>query len=204
MAEHYYSEKPSSKSNPTTLETTLRGNRMIFTTDDGVFSKSEIDFGTKLLIESFIFPEEEGTILDVGCGYGPIGLSLAKDNERRNVMLVDINERALSLAEKNRYANKIENATILKSNLFQQVPTDQYAAILSNPPIRAGKKVVYQLFRDAFDFLKENGELWIVIQKKQGAPSAKKELESLFGFVEIVDKAKGYMIFRSKKVDPSV
>lgn len=197
--DHYYSEKPTSKSAPTTYEEDLRGNLIKFTSDFGVFSKAKIDFGTKLLIESFNFPSEKGPVLDVGCGYGPIGLALAKSEPSRDVVLVDINERALALAEKNRQMNQITNATVQKSNLFQSVPKTDYAAIVTNPPIRAGKKVVYTLFREAYEWLKLNGELWIVIQKKQGAPSAKNELMSLFQEVEVVNKRKGYFIFRAVK-----
>lgn len=197
--EHYYSEKPTSKSSPTTYEVDLRGNLIKFASDFGVFSKGQIDFGTKLLIDSFDFPSEAGPILDVGCGYGPIGLALAKSEPSRDVVLVDINERALALAEKNRQVNQISNAIVQKSNLFQNVPKADYAAILSNPPVRAGKKVVYALFREAYEWLKPNGELWIVIQKKQGAPSAKNELMSLFEEVEVVTRRKGYFIFRAVK-----
>lgn len=197
--EHYYSEKPTAKSDPHTVTITCQGHELTFMTDVGVFSKHAIDFGSKLLIESFQFPELEGPLLDVGCGYGPIGLALAKQAPDRNVLMVDVNERAVELAEKNRQANGVHNAIVIKSNLFENVPRESYAVILSNPPIRAGKKVVYELFRKAYEYLQPEGEFWIVIQKKQGAPSAKNELLSLFGNVDVVNKQKGYFIFRATK-----
>lgn len=199
--EHYYSEKPTSKSDPHSFQIELLGHQLTFTTDVGVFSKRFLDFGTKLLIESFQMPGVEGPLLDVGCGYGPIGVSLAKQAPDRRVVMVDINERAVSLAEKNCQINDIHNAIVIKSDLFNDVPDENYAAILSNPPIRAGKKVVYQLFQNAYEFLAENGEFWCVIQKKQGASSAEKELQAIFGFgnVDVINKKKGYFIFRSKK-----
>lgn len=180
-------------------EVQLRGAPFVFKTDSGVFSKHALDFGTQLLIDEFDFPKEPGPILDVGCGYGPIGLALAKSDPKRVVILVDINERALQLAKENQFLNEINNVQILKSNLFESVPKKDYSAIVSNPPIRAGKKVVYTLFRQAYEFLNERGQLWIVIQKKQGAPSAIKELDSLFQQVEVITRKKGYFILLAKK-----
>ena len=199
--EHYFTENPSIERSPQQFHENINGQKMTFTTDVGVFSRHSLDFGTKLLIESFQFPNIQGKILDVGCGYGPIGLTLAKQAPDREVILVDINERAVELAEMNRQANRIHNAVVKKSHLLEEVSTNRFAAILSNPPIRAGKKVVYALFRQAYEQLMSEGELWIVIQKKQGAPSAKNELISLFGHVEVVNKSKGYFIFRAIKTE---
>lgn len=197
--EHYYSEKPSAKRAPKRIDLTVNGHHLTFTTDVGVFSKRMIDFGTRLLIESFRFPAQKGPIADVGCGYGPIGLALAKQAPERKIVMVDINERAVELAEKNRLVNGVHNAVVLKSDLLENVKTERYAAVVSNPPIRAGKKVVYELFHQAHERLLPEGEFWLVIQKKQGAPSAQKKLMSLFGNVDVVNKAKGYNIFRMRK-----
>lgn len=199
MSNHYYSDKPSTESKPATWSFMLRGNQFQFTSDRGVFSKNEVDFGSRLLIDSFRFPEQEGNILDVGCGYGPIGLSLAKVDSLRTFVMVDINERAIELAKKNAESNHITNCSIFKSNLFEHVEEQNFAAILSNPPIRAGKKVVHQIFEDAHKHLRPEGELWIVIQKKQGAPSAIDKLKSIYRSVEVVIKEKGYYIICSKK-----
>ncbi|MEQ2528948.1 class I SAM-dependent methyltransferase [Robertmurraya yapensis] len=198
MSEHYYSRDQKVESNPTYWDFTLRNHKLKFKTDNGVFSKREVDFGSRLLVESFELPEVEGDLLDVGCGYGPIGLSIAKDTGR-NIHMVDVNERALSLAKENATLNNIVNVSIYESNCLDQVKHKEFAAILTNPPIRAGKKVVHQIFEQSFSYLKDQGELWVVIQKKQGAPSAIEKMTELFGDVETVEKKKGYFILRAKK-----
>jgi 16S rRNA (guanine1207-N2)-methyltransferase len=199
LSEHYYSKTPSSSSNPQTWNFTLRGNELTFTTDSGVFSKREVDFGSRLLIETFEEPNVDGNFLDVGCGYGPIGLAIARSFPKRKVEMIDINERAIELANKNKQANQINNAVIYQSNLFEQVGDTKFAAILTNPPIRAGKRIVYSIFEQSFTHLLPKGELWIVIQKKQGAPSALEKLQSLFPDVEVVTKKKGYYIIKAKR-----
>lgn len=160
-----------------------------------------MDFGSRVLIDAFELPEVAGEILDVGCGYGPIGLSLAKAFPSREVHMVDVNERAMELAKENAKANNVENVSVFMSDRYEKVTSTNYAAILSNPPIRAGKTVVHEILEKAKDRLVVGGELWIVIQKKQGAPSALERLESLYEEVEVVTKKKGYYIIKSKKVD---
>ncbi|QOY37520.1 class I SAM-dependent methyltransferase [Anaerobacillus isosaccharinicus] len=199
MSNHYYSEKPTVESSRRKWESHLRGLKMLFTSDAGVFSKKEVDFGSQLLLETFRFPRIDGDILDVGCGYGPIGLTLAKENPNCNLTLVDVNERALELTELNAKLNQVKNVTIKKSNLLSAIEGKKFASILSNPPIRAGKKVVHQLFEEAYSHLIDDGELWIVIQKKQGAPSAIEKLESLFSDVVVEKKSKGYFIISAKR-----
>lgn len=198
MSEHYYSRQPQVESKEERLEVNLRGQRLSFYTDRGVFSKGGIDFGTQLLVESLELPHD-AKVLDVGCGYGPLGLSLAKESLQRKVTLVDINERALHLAEKNAKINQLENVSIFQSDLLSQVIERDFDYIISNPPIRAGKRIVHQLFEQSGYHLNSEGELWIVIQKKQGAPSTFKKLEEYFQKVEEITKKKGYRIFRAKK-----
>ncbi|MFX3624279.1 MAG: class I SAM-dependent methyltransferase [Ectobacillus sp.] len=198
MAEHYFSNNPTSKSDRKRWNFTLRGTSFSFLSDYGVFSKSEVDFGSRLLIEAFQAPQAEGNFLDVGCGYGPIGLALAKEFADRRVDMVDVNERALELAKENAVLNKVANVSIFQSNVYENV-SGPYAAILSNPPIRAGKQVVHEILERANEYLAPEGELWIVIQKKQGAPSALAKLEEVYPFVEVVEKKKGYYIIKSKK-----
>lgn len=198
MSDHYYSREQKVESNPSYWDFTLRKHLLKFKTDHGVFSKREVDFGSRLLIEAFEPPEIEGDVLDVGCGYGPIGLSIAKDTGR-NVHMVDVNERALLLAKDNAALNEIQNVSIYESDCLESVTVDDYAAILTNPPIRAGKKVVHQILEQSFTNLRNGGELWVVIQKKQGAPSAIEKITEVFGNVETVEKKKGYYILRAKK-----
>lgn len=200
MSEHYYSQKPQVESKPRKWQFSLLGHSFTFETDAGVFSKSEVDFGSRVLIESFVMPEIDGIILDIGCGYGPIGLSMAKQYPNRTVYMVDVNERAIQLAKKNAEINGIQNVRILKSDGVSNVEEGlQVAAVLTNPPIRAGKDIVFKIYDDAYDVLKSGGELWVVIQKKQGAPSTVKRLEEIFKSVEIVEKEKGYWIIKAKK-----
>ncbi|GGH85421.1 16S rRNA (guanine1207-N2)-methyltransferase [Pullulanibacillus pueri] len=199
MADHYYTRHPSSESQPQTFRTELKGETFAFKTDSGVFSKADIDFGSRLLIDSLVQPSIDGPILDMGCGYGPIGISLARFWEGRSVSMVDVNERAVGLTKENAEKNKVR-VDVFQSNLYENV-SGKYALIVTNPPIRAGKKVIFQLFEASKSYLLEGGELWIVIQKKQGAPSTLAKLETLFGQVEVVTKKKGYFIIKATFVD---
>ncbi|GAA0380872.1 class I SAM-dependent methyltransferase [Bacillus horti] len=198
MSDHYYSKQPQTSSQEALLHVRLRDQDLRFYTDRGVFSKKGVDFGSQLLIE-YAEVGEAARILDVGCGYGPIGLSLAKESPARQVTMVDINERALHLCQKNAELNQLSNVRILESNLLEKLQGQTFDIILSNPPIRAGKDVVHGLFEQADEALNDGGELWVVIQKKQGSPSAFAKLEELYEKVEEVTKKKGYRIFRAKK-----
>ena len=199
MSEHYYSRKPSTESNPVKWQSELKGNSFCFKTDSGVFSKKEVDFGSRLLIDTFKLKEDNSIILDVGCGYGPIGLSLAKAYPDALVHMVDVNERAILLAKENAAENKLDNVKIYESDRLLGVEEKDFNAILTNPPIRAGKKIVHDIFEQSFLHLAEGGELWVVIQKKQGAPSAMEKMKELFGDVEVAAKSKGYFILKSVK-----
>jgi 16S rRNA (guanine1207-N2)-methyltransferase len=198
MTDHYFSGNPTSKSERKRWTFELRGRSFAFLSDHGVFSKNEVDFGSRLLVETFEAPDVEGAFLDVGCGYGPIGLSLAAEYQTRRVDMIDVNERALELSRENAVLNQIDNIRVFQSSIYQNVQ-GKYAAILSNPPIRAGKQVVHEILEKAYDYLVEGGELWIVIQKKQGAPSALAKLEAIYPSVEVIEKRKGYYIIKSKK-----
>ena len=191
----YYAENPDAAHDIHELRVDLLGEKMTFLTDAGVFSKKMIDFGSQLLLKCLEVNQGE-TVLDVGCGYGPLGLSLAKAYGVQATM-VDINNRALDLARQNAERNKVE-ATIFQSNIYEQVE-GTFDHVISNPPIRAGKQVVHEIIEKSKDFLVTDGDLTIVIQKKQGAPSAKSKMEDVFGNCEIVKKDKGYYILRSVK-----
>ena len=193
MSKMYYAENPDATHDIHELRVELLGQKMTFLTDAGVFSKKMVDFGSQLLLKCLEVNQGE-TVLDVGCGYGPLGLSLAKAYGVQATM-VDINNRALDLARKNAERNKVE-ATIFQSNIYEQVE-GKFDHVISNPPIRAGKQVVHEIIEKSKDFLGIGGDLTIVIQKKQGAPSAKSKMEDVFGNCEIVKKDKGYYILRS-------
>ena len=192
----YYAENPDAAHDIHELRVDLLGEKMTFLTDAGVFSKKMVDFGSQLLLKCLEVNEGE-TVLDVGCGYGPLGLSLAKAYGVQATM-VDINNRALNLARQNAERNKVEVA-IFQSNIYEQVE-GKFDHVISNPPIRAGKQVVHEIIEKSKDFLEDDGDLTIVIQKKQGAPSAKSKMEDVFGNCEIIKKDKGYYILRSVKL----
>ncbi|KEO76319.1 class I SAM-dependent methyltransferase [Paenibacillus polymyxa] len=198
MADHYYSKRPETAHERRSLETVLRGRSYRFVSDSGVFSKQGIDYGSRVLIEAMQLPAQ-ASVLDVGCGYGPIGLAAAALVPEGHVTMVDINERAVQLAIENAERNGVKNVTIKQSDLFAEVKNERFDVILTNPPIRAGKETVHTIFELAYEHLNEGGALWVVIQKKQGAPSASAKIESLFGHVEEVTKDKGYRILKAKK-----
>ena len=192
----YYDEHPDAQHDIHELHVVLLGERMKFLTDAGVFSKKMIDFGSQVLLSCLSFQQGEA-VLDVGCGYGPLGLSLVKA-QGVHATMVDVNTRALDLAQKNAALNQVE-AKIFQSNVYDEVE-GCFDHIISNPPIRAGKKVVHEVLSGSFDHLNPGGDLTIVIQKKQGAPNAKAKMEEIFGNCEILKKDKGYYILRSEKV----
>ncbi|MDR6555323.1 class I SAM-dependent methyltransferase [Paenibacillus qinlingensis] len=198
MSEHYYTQRPTVKSDVHTTKEILRGKTYTFLTDAGVFSKKGVDYGSKHLIETMVL-SDDASVLDVGCGYGPMGLSAAVMCPKGHVTMVDINERALELSAENARRNGITNVTILQSDLLERVKDQKFDAVLTNPPIRAGKETVHRIFEQAHDCLKDGGSLWVVIQKKQGSPSAVKKLESMYNEVVEVSKDKGYRILKATK-----
>ncbi|OEF96407.1 16S rRNA methyltransferase [Vulcanibacillus modesticaldus] len=203
MVNHYYSEKPNVGHDEKIIKSIFHNREFIFKTDAGVFSKNRVDFGSSLLIETFPVPNE-AKILDLGCGYGPIGIIISSQLSKGEVHLVDINERAIELAKHNlitnqhHIGNNIE-VYVKQSDGFTKIEERDFNYILLNPPIRAGKKLIHELFEQSYHHLSDKGELWIVIQKKQGAPSAIKKLEATFSQVDIVEKKKGYFIIKSTK-----
>ncbi|AEI46026.1 class I SAM-dependent methyltransferase [Paenibacillus mucilaginosus] len=198
MSEHYYTEKPTTGHDLGQVEEELRGRTYAFATDAGVFSKKGVDYGSKLMIETMEFPAD-ARVLDVGCGYGPIGLAAAAMAGQGQVTMVDINERAIELAKRNAQRNSIRNVRILQSDLLAEVAGESFDVVLTNPPIRAGKETVHRIFEQAHSVLTDGGALWVVIQKKQGAPSAVAKLESIFASVEEVERDRGYWILKATK-----
>ena len=195
MAKMYFAENPDAEHDIHELNVQLLGQNMTFLTDAGVFSKKMIDYGSQALLKCLDFHKQE-SVLDVGCGYGTLGLTLVKAKEVK-ATLVDINQRALDLARQNADRNQVL-ATIFQSNIYQNVE-GRFHHIISNPPIRAGKQVVHEVIAGSHAHLLDGGDLTIVIQKKQGAPSAKAKMEEVFGNCEILKKDKGYYILRSRK-----
>lgn len=200
MSDHYYSNKPQSASRRQDFDAMLRGFNLRLTSDAGVFSRDGVDYGSRVLIEHMEIPQD-ASVLDVGCGYGPIGLTAARLAPQGHVTLIDINERAVELARFNAKANGIHNVSIAQSDLFEAVDGETFDVILTNPPIRAGKVVVHNLLTDSWKHLNPGGATWVVIQKKQGAPSAKMKLEELYGEENVLEvgKDKGFRLYRCNR-----
>ncbi|MGE4572132.1 MAG: class I SAM-dependent methyltransferase [Candidatus Izemoplasmatales bacterium] len=190
---HYFTNDDSLKSNTKIHDVLLANKYYSFKTDHGVFSKKGLDFGSRLLIETVMkYPYHK--LLDLGCGYGPMGIILKSIQPQAVVDMVDINERAIELAKMNAKLNKTDVYPFV-SDGFDQVK-DQYDIIVTNPPIRAGKAVIYRFFEEAKKHLMPKGYLFIVIQKKQGAPSTLAFCQSIYSSVEVIQKKSGYQIIR--------
>ena len=192
--DHYYSASPSVDSDPKQVEFHVMGLSFKCTTDSGVFSRDGLDMGTRILLESL--PEHPGDrILDLGCGWGPVGVVLGKQYPQSNILMTDVNERAVALAARNCADNGVYNAQTRISDGFAQIE-ERFSAIVLNPPIRAGKTVIYAMFDEARNHLDEDGVLYIVIRKQQGAESAQRYLQTLYGNVERIARDKGYWVLR--------
>ncbi len=183
------------KSEEKEINIIVKNTKLTLLTDNGVFSKHGLDFGTRTLLESLNLSELKGDILDFGCGYGPIGIYLKKTTNA-NIDMLDINKRALNLARKNAKKNEV-NVNIFESDLYQNV-TKKYDYIITNPPVRVGKQILYQILFEAAKYLKENGKLIFVINKNQGAKSVARDLSEKYE-VEIITKNKGFYIISAKK-----
>lgn len=192
---HYYTNDEV-KSDPELFTYTYFNRNYTFHSDAGVFSKHFIDYGSRVLLNT-VDVKDAASLLDVGCGYGPIGLLLKGAHSTLTVDMVDVNRRALALAELNASENHLD-VNIYESDAYQNVH-GMYDLIVSNPPIRAGKKVVNEILSGSYDHLHDQGRLVVVIQKKQGAPSAKKLMTQVFGNCEILKRDKGYYILQSVK-----
>ena len=183
------------KSEEKSINVIINDIKLKFIVDNGVFSKTGLDFGTRTLLENINLNEVKGDVLDFGCGYGPIGIYLKKITNA-NIDMIDINERALKLANKNATLNNVK-VNIFKSNIYENI-NKKYNIIVTNPPIRVGKKVLYEILFKAKQYLKDNGQLWLVINKNSGAKSLTKDLEKDYDVI-IVTKNKGFYIICAKK-----
>ena len=199
-SEQYFSQKPSTEEKIYKFTWNAFDKVYEFNTSNSVFSKSAVDFGTMLMLESFYQNERDfsGSVLDLGCGYGPVGVMLNSLYSNITIEMVDVNERAVMLSKKNIEENPFltNKVKIFESDGFSNI-TSNYHRILTNPPIRAGKATVFSFYEGALKHLEHNGKLYVVIQKKQGAESTKAKLQELFGNCQVVNKKSGYFIFCS-------
>ena len=189
---HYFTNEKL-PSNIRRTECFILNNRFTFLTDNGVFSKDGLDFGSRLLLESIPLDEVGGKILDMGCGYGVFGIVLARVTEA-HIDMVDVNLRALHLTERNIKENHVKNISVFESNCYANI-FSKYSSIITNPPIRAGKKIVYDMVMNARDYLEDDGKLFLVIRKEQGAKSLIVDLKKIYT-VEVLAKKKGFFIIK--------
>lgn len=189
---HYFANDEI-KSNEKIYVTKINDIELKFYTDNGVFSKNKLDFGTRTLLENLEIDRFKGKILDFGCGIGPIGIYLSLKTKEK-IDMIDINKRSISLAIKNSKLNNA-NTNIFESNIYEKI-NKKYDFIVSNPPIRVGNEVLYKILFEAKEHLNENGELWIVINKDQGAKTITKKLEQFYD-VTIVEKNKGFYVIKA-------
>lgn len=194
---HYFTDNRNLPSNRKEHSFYFQGNTFSFVSDTGVFSKSGVDYGTRVLLETIGSETLGNEVLDLGCGYGVIGIVVKAMHPTVQVTGIDINPRAVELTEENAKRNHVEMKTYVGDGFTDINQT--FDTILTNPPIRAGKSVIYSLFRDSYVHLNEGGKLVVVIRKQQGANSAKQELETIYGNCEIRTKEKGYWILIAKK-----
>lgn len=189
MNDHYYTAEPGSASRREAFDLTFEGKAFRFLYDNGVFSKGELDEGTRILLSAL--PPLHGRVLDLGCGWGPVGVILGGKDPSLSIVMSDINARAAELSRENLRLNGITNAQVLQSDGFEAVEGD-FDFIITNPPIRAGKQVIYSLFDTALSRLRPGGRLYIVIRRQQGAESAVKHLEG--HSPRVIEKDKGFWV----------
>jgi 16S rRNA (guanine1207-N2)-methyltransferase len=196
---HYFVNDDKVVSKPRIVVYSFNGVDFSLDSDNGVFSKNELDKGSELLIETLLPIDLGKSLLDLGCGIGVIGLTLAYFHPGLNVYLSDVNTRALSLCDANANTLRLsQKVTVLQSDIYTKVE-GKFDSIVSNPPIRAGKKVTYEIYKGALEHLNDNGSLYIVIRKQQGALSVKSYLEELYGNVTVLARDKGYYVLKSTK-----
>jgi len=196
--EHYYTEQPKSIARLGLIRTYLCGHPFEFLTSSSVFSKKHVDLGTRLLIESMILPKK-GRVLDLGCGYGPVGIAAAVFNPNLHIEMVDVNERAVRLAEENAKLNRVDNVRIRRGFLYEPVENMKFDAVLSNPPVSAGMQIVYSIITNAPQHLRKDGLFQLVAQSRIGKNRLLKELEKALGDVEVLARKSGYRVLLSKK-----
>lgn len=192
MPDYYFSPSPQSEHLPAEVRFDYRGRSLRFTTDRGVFSRTELDRGSWELLEA-LPPTLEGRVLDMGCGYGALGVAIAAVYPACRVTMADVNERAVALAAQNAQDN-LTDAQALMSDGYAALAGRQFDWIVSNPPIRAGKRVIYRMFADAATALAPGGRMFLVIRKQQGADSATRYLRQRYEQVEVVARKGGYHV----------
>ena len=198
MSEHYFTEKPTSELNLRKISVFVKGINLQLNTAAGIFSPDYIDNGTRLLIESAVI-KDNWNVLDLGCGYGVVGVAIKKLFPSITITMSDINERALKLAKMNSKLNK-SGAIIKKSNSFNSIK-ETFDTILLNPPQTAGKNICFDMIEKSFEHLNKNGLLQVVARHNKGGSTLEKRMQEIFGNVKETSKKSGYRIYISEKLD---
>jgi len=194
--EHYFTKNPASRMRTDKIVVGLRSRDYTFITSSGVFASGKLDRGTELLIQSLEL-DKKRDLLDLGCGYGAIGIACA--NRVRTVTMSDVNQRAVRLAKWNIKLNEIKNARALQSDGFSRLGKKKFDIITLNPPTHAGKKVVLDLVKESFDHLKKDGQFYFVCKTKLGAKSYGEKIEEIYGFCKLIKRGSGYRVFRAER-----
>ncbi|MEK6851415.1 MAG: class I SAM-dependent methyltransferase [Candidatus Thermoplasmatota archaeon] len=199
MAEHYFSRRPKAPHRDGTIRATLQGQSLVLQTDAGVFARRGVDRGSEILAESLALAPD-AHVLDVGCGYGVLGILAAMLAPNGRVVMTDVNARAVDLAARNVRANAVPHAEARLGAFYEPVAGETFDAIVCNPPIRAGKDVVFRIVDGAPARLRPGGALWLVARTRQGARSIEKHMVATFGNCETVARGSGYRVLRSVRV----
>jgi 16S rRNA (guanine1207-N2)-methyltransferase len=195
---HYFTDNRNLTENRKEHSFLFSGHSFSFITDNGVFSKTGIDSGSEILLSTIAKKPLSGKVLDMGCGYGTISVVLKKLFPDISVTAVDINPRAVELAQLNCEGNGTD-CSVFVSDGFEKV-SGMFDHVITNPPIRAGKKTIYRMFEDAYTHLNIGGTLTAVIRRKQGAESAVRKFDELFHNCTVLCRDKGYWVLESRKL----
>lgn len=198
MGEHYYTHDPHAAHDRRQVAVKAGGEELTFATDAGVFGKRRLDPGTRLLLEHVALPGQ-GTILDLGCGWGAIGVTVARRAPGCRVYLVDLNQRAVALARENLARNGVTNGVVREGDGLAPVAEVRFDLILTNPPVRAGKQVIYRLMAEAAAHLVPGGRFVAVVGNKQGAGSYRRKVREVFGNAADIGKGGGYRVIQAVK-----
>jgi 16S rRNA (guanine1207-N2)-methyltransferase len=199
-SEHYFSPRPSASDKQQAFSATLRGHEVTLTTEAGVFSRQRVDRGTRLMIKH-IEIDPSDTVLDLGCGYGVVGVVAGLLAPRGRVTLVDINQRAVALARANLRANGIENADVHQGDGFAPILGQTFDVIAINPPIRAGISVTHRLIAEAVEHLVPGGRFYLVGRTKQGVVRIAEKMHAVFGGVQEIGKGGGFRVYLSRRAN---
>lgn len=194
---HYYTDNKDLKSDPKTFKYVFDNEIFHFTTDYGVFSKNQVDYGTYLLLKATYRKVLGSEILDLGCGFGPVATVIGRFHPESNIDMVDVNSRAVELSKLNTLHNCV-SATVYQTDNILSL-NKKYHSIILNPPIRAGKSLIFDLYQKAHEVLLPDGRLYIVILKRQGAQSSLNKLLELFRSAQVISKDGGYWVIEAQK-----